>query len=550
MERNFRAPEPRGIVGRVVKDREEELTLFTEMRKREKEKINLLLQKSDELDPSMESVPGGSPIFKMLQSTVRRTTVDEFLNSDCEKSDYDWLLTPPGTPLFPCLQESHRSPVGYNDTPKGYPTLINSRLANPADHSSKTIAPSRQMAPSVSLNSSFSGMGRPSSSVGSASRPATLNGRPTVGKIPRSSTPTSRSTLPSKSVVSQPRPSTPGRSSTLTRSSIPSANKPASRSDTPIRRSSIPSSLHASSAPVNRSSSIIKLGTATSSMTSGPATSSIGRLGPTNSIARSVLPASSILKSGPNSSKTVAPSRGNSPTVRPAPWKPSEMPGFSFDAPPNLRTTMPERSSPSRGRPGAPSSRSPSVDNGPIARPRRQSSSPCRGRVPKGNAVSGSSVPASSRYRMNGCDNESPVVIGTKMVERVVNSRRLAPPKHDEPHSSGKSSLSPDSTGFGRTLSKKSLDMAMRHMDIRRSIPNTLRPLMSNVPASSLYSVRSGLTISRTVSVSDSPIATSSNASSEQSVNNNVFCHDGNEIQNEIFSEKCERTSPSFFLAR
>lgn len=81
---------------------------------------------------------------------------------------------------------------------------------------------------------------------------------------------------------------------------------------------------------------------------------------------------------------------------------------------------------------------------------------------------SGSSVPAVSRNQYKINDNVSPVLIGTKMVERVINMRKLAPPKQDDKHSphgnlSAKSS-SPDSSGFGRTLSKKSLDMAIRHM--------------------------------------------------------------------------------------
>ncbi|RRT36413.1 hypothetical protein B296_00033905 [Ensete ventricosum] len=129
------------------------------------------------------------------------------------------------------------------------------------------------------------------------------------------------------------------------------------------------------------------------------------------------------------------------------------------------------------------------------------------------------------------------------MVERIVNMRRLAPPKQDDHRSthnnlSGKSSLSPDSTGFGRTLSKNSLDMALRHMDIRRSVPNSLRPLMANIPASSAYGVRSGPTRSRAISVSDSPLATSSTASSEQSVNNIMMCLDGSEIEDDLTSEK------------
>ena len=72
--------------------------------------------------------------------------------------------------------------------------------------------------------------------------------------------------------------------------------------------------------------------------------------------------------------------------------------------------------------------------------------------------------------------------------------------------------------------------------DIRRTIPGNLRPLMSNIPASSMYSVRSGSQLSRTVSVS-SPHATSSNASSEVSVNNG-FCLDISEVDDDISSDR------------
>lgn len=60
-----------------------------------------------------------------------------------------------------------------------------------------------------------------------------------------------------------------------------------------------------------------------------------------------------------------------------------------------------------------------------------------------------------------------------------------------------------------------------------------------------MYSVRSGPTRSRTVSVSDSPLATSSNASSEVSVNNNALCVDGNEIDDDISSDKGVRSPAS-----
>lgn len=67
--------------------------------------------------------------------------------------------------------------------------------------------------------------------------------------------------------------------------------------------------------------------------------------------------------------------------------------------------------------------------------------------------------------------------------------------------------------------------------DIRKSIQGNLRPIMAKIPASSIISVRSSSTKSTTMSVSDSPLATRSNASSEPSVNNNSFCVDDIEME-------------------
>lgn len=78
----------------------------------------------------------------------------------------------------------------------------------------------------------------------------------------------------------------------------------------------------------------------------------------------------------------------------------------------------------------------------------------------------------------------------------------------------------------------------MFEQDIRRTIPGNLRPLMTNIPASSMYSVRSGPTRSKAISVLDSPLATSSNASSDVSVNNNALCVEGNEVDDDVSSDK------------
>ncbi|XP_071929934.1 uncharacterized protein [Coffea arabica] len=576
MNRSFRAEET-GLKQRqqlqmgslktsMMKEKDEELALFFEMQKREKERNNLLLlNNSDDFDASLGTKSGSSPIFNIASTTpapVRKTATDDFLNSDTDKNDYDWLLTPPGTPLFPSLEmESQKTVMSQLGTPKARPLTLKSRLANPQTENAvrSSNLPSRQQTSSTGLTTSSAGIRRPSSSGGS--RPSTPTGRPTLtatskstmasapkptlstGSKPsltttskatsaamsrptRSATPTSRASLASAKPTVPPRSSTPTsrpmvRSSTPTaRPSIP-ASKPTSRSATPTRRPATTSSATITSVPSVKSPSSLSVTKLVSSTTKNP-----------------------------------VPARSSSPTVKPRPWKPSDMPGFSLDAPPNLRTSIPTDRpvSASRGRPGGPTVRSSSVEPVANGRVRRQSCSPSRGRPPNGIIhSSGSSVPAGNRLHAKANDNVSPVLIGTKMVERVINMRKLVPPKQDDKHSplsnlSGKSS-SPDSSGFGRTLSKKSLDMAIRHMDIRRTIPGNLRPLMTNIPASSMYSVRSGSTKSRTLSVSDSPLATSSNASSEVSVNNNALCADAGEIEDDVNSDKVVR-SPASMRAR
>ncbi|XP_061351724.1 cell wall protein DAN4-like [Gastrolobium bilobum] len=535
----------------LMKDKDDELALFLEVRNREKERNDLLLRASEEeFDvAALGSNPGTSPLFNISSSApapVCKTGADDFLNSENDKNDYDWLLTPPGTPLFPSLEmEAQKTVMSQLDVPTRRPTPLKSRLANPpAELTGRSNVVYKQPASSPGLTSSGGGTRRPSSSGYPGSRPATPTGRPTLttaSKSSRPSTPTSRATLPStrttvattkttvstaKSVVSATKTAV-----SASKTTVPAAKPtPPSRSSTTLSRSTA-----RSSTPTNRPTLPAPRSTSRASTpTHRPSTPSNA---PTTS-APSVK-TSSISKPVPVMSRQPFASRGTSPTVRSRPWKPSEMPGFSLDAPPNLRTTLPERPvSATRGRPGAPTSRSSSVEPASGCRPRRQSCSPSRGRFSNGiSHTTGSSMPAVSRGYSKVNDNVSPVVIGTKMVDRVINMRKLAPSRLDDknsPHSnlSGKSSTSPDSSGFGRTLSKKSLDMAIRHMDIRRRVPGNLRPLMTNIPASSMYSIRSGPQRSRAVSVSDSPHATSSNASSEVSVN-----IDNSEIDDDTVSE-------------
>ncbi|XP_071686642.1 uncharacterized protein [Rutidosis leptorrhynchoides] len=612
MNRSFRAPEkvmpaPATVKQRQkqpqmigsfrkseLKDKDEELGLFLEMRKREKER-DLLFQNTDEdeFDSSLGSIEGTSQMFSMPSVTsARKNGADELLNSENDKNDYDWLLTPPGTPLFPSLEmESQKTVMGQMGTPKTRPAGLKSRLSNthPETTGRNNMVSRQPMMSSPGLNTSSNGLRRPSSSGGPGSRPATPTGRPatssgrpatstgrpatsngrpaTSNGRPTSSngrpaTPTGRPTLGSstRSVSSNSIPkaasnstsrttstatSRPSRSSTPTSRPITGPTKPTvpSRSSTPTPRSTARSSTPTTRPSLNAYKPASRASTPTRRQ---PTSSTITRTSsnPTLKSPTFTKPAPSTTRSAPSTTRTAPPQRASSPSVRPRPWKPHEMPGYSLDAPPNLRTSLSDRpTSAQRGRSGAPSSRSSSVEPVANGRVRRQSCSPSRGRLPNGMGhYSGSSVPvpALNRAYAKANDNLSPGLYGTKMVERVINMRKLVPPRQDDnrsPHSNLSSKSSPDSSGFGRSLSKKSLDMAIRHMDIRRTVPGNLRPLMTNIPASSMYSVRPGPTRSRTIGVSDSPLATSSNASSEMSVSNNGPCLDGN-MDDEISSER------------
>ncbi|XP_042411434.1 mucin-5AC-like isoform X1 [Zingiber officinale] len=505
------APAPRRT---LTKEADEELALFFEMRKLEKERSNKPQHNASEIDLPLGLKPGFAPLFR-----ITKARMDEFLNSDRGKNDYDWLLTPPGTPLLPSSDtEYRRSPISSNGTPKACHTMLRSRLVNAPDPLRDTLLPRS------ALNSSAMGIRRPSSAGGrNKPRPATPTGRPTIPAAPittsRPSTPTSRTALHAKSQAPS-RSSTPVRFSTPTsRPSVLATSNHASRSATPTRRPSVPYNTSTVSAPPSQLSSVVRYAS--------------------------------------TASKCSAPSRGSSPTIKSGPLKPSDIPGFSLDAPPNLRTSLPDRpSSASRGRPGAPTRRSSSVEPGP-GRPRRQSCSPSRGRAPNGNIQKVNSVQTPNKLQQKGGD-VNPVAIGNTMVERTVNMRRLMPPKQDDCQFSysnlcAKSSRSPVSTGFGRSLSKQSLDMAFRHMqDIRRTIPSYLKPGMANASASSsVYSARSVPARSRTLSVSNSPLATSSTTSSERSVNNNhTVGVDGSEVEDDIISEKGSICSSTISITR
>ncbi|XP_015897886.3 uncharacterized protein LOC107431481 [Ziziphus jujuba] len=378
---------------------------------------------------------------------VTRNTIDDLLSStDGGKHDYDWLLTPPGTPIFPSSEGSESQPTlaapRSSSLARSASATKASRLSVSQSESCHSARPARSSSvtrssistshySSYSSNRSSSILNTSSASVSSYTRPSSpITRSPSTA---RSSTPSSRPTLS--------RPSTPSRARPSPTSSSIDKTRPgqSSRPSTPSSRPQIPANL---SSPVARSNSRPSTPTRRSPVSSvSPAS------GPSLSAGR-------VLSNGRNATPASRPSSPG-PRVRPPP-QPVVPPDFPLETPPNLRTTLPDRPvSAGRSRPGAAVSVKGNLESTATSSIPRRHSSPIvsRGRLtePSGRA----------RVHANGHLSD---VTETRKAQHVPDMAMRKPVKS--------STTATESTGFGRTISKKSLDMAIRHMDIRSGAGN------------------------------------------------------------------------------
>ncbi|KAL4557751.1 hypothetical protein LXL04_035939 [Taraxacum kok-saghyz] len=418
---------------------------------------------------SRTSLPAASSDESDLQVRLARLSVgsakpaksilDDLLSSnEGGKNDYDWLLTPPGTPLVPSSegkesQQPARVTTRSRSTVRSSSISKTSRLSvSQSESNNNNSYPSRPARSSSVTRSSISTtqyttnystrntniLNTSSASVSSYIRPSTptRTARPSTPSSTRTTpsrtstpsrtrptpTPTpSRPTQPTRPSTPTSRPQTPGNSTTTTTTTTPTIRS-SSRSSTPTRRTLTPS-----------------LTPSTSSLTSGP---------------RGV-------SNGPRSVGSGSRPSSPSPRVRPPP-QPMNISDFSHETPPNLRTTLPDRPlSAGRSRPGA--SLKGNLDNSPspnttgtITR-RHSSPSVIRGRVHP--EPSGRTRPNSNGHVVESLD---PRRTSSHLPQSL--TRKPVKPSNSEN----------GSTGFGRNISKKSLDMAIKHMDIRNG---GVRPL-------------------------------------------------------------------------
>ncbi|CAL5073281.1 unnamed protein product [Urochloa decumbens] len=138
----------------VRRDEDESLVLFGELYKHEKERDMNLLEPMFSVE--FEVVQGDGRMFK-LPSGKR-----DYLLPDGEKHDYDWLKTPPATPLFPSLEmEANSSQMIFQ---KELPILQPVRTSRFSSKPDAASASTTSGSPTSSSTKSVTPTARPSSS--------------------------------------------------------------------------------------------------------------------------------------------------------------------------------------------------------------------------------------------------------------------------------------------------------------------------------------------------------------------------------------------------
>ncbi|KAL7171684.1 hypothetical protein ACSBR2_036356 [Camellia fascicularis] len=444
--------------GILFREKDDDLALFNEMQTREKD--SFLLQSNDDFEDIFSTKLNYFSDYKLGISIPGRGESSGLLNADGEKNDYEWLLTPPDTPLFPSLDdETPPVTLAQRGRPQSQPITISRSSTMEKNRKSSRGSPSpNRLSPSPrSGNSTLHTRGSPSSAAHSSPTPSVCHATPSQ------------------------RPSPP-------------PNKPS----TPVPRSSTPT----------------------------PRRISTGSGG-------------TVSSSGIRGTSPVNKSRGNSASPKIRAWQ-TNIPGFSLDAPPNLRTSLADRPA-SYVRGSSPASR-----NGRDSSSRgRQSMSPTASR-----SVSSSHSHDQDRFSFrskgsvasSGDDDVDSLQSGPVSSSDCSASRRVgAFPSSRAPAFSKK----PTRTGLSSSAPKRSFDSALRQMDHRKGPQNMFRPLLSSVPSSTFY-VGTASAAQRALISRNSSVTTSSNASSDQATSGARDTEGSDQNQDDMASERGKAQYPHF----
>ncbi|XP_017227680.1 uncharacterized protein LOC108192651 [Daucus carota subsp. sativus] len=431
-----------------VKERDEDLLLFKELHKKDRV-VSLLQPVSDEFEPT-----GNYALYRM--ASAKKGPSLEFL-AENEKNDYDWLKTPPATPLFPSLEMEANAPdmVVHRELPI-IQTLSrfagNTEVAKQASSTKSTIARSKSPSPK--------------------------------SKVPFRSTTPNRKQMPNPS-AEQKKNSKSAPTFFSQKPSLAVTNTSTEQSDRLDATSTPTNSSRISTLPNQRESHL--------NFFSSNLSKSIGEL---------------------NLSKTKPTSRGVSPQVMRSIKTTAQTLGVSDETPPNLKTERSasalraqadRASSALRGRARRPVSAfrdRPETQNPKQINPvvvetatktvnRRQSCSPS---VTRGRKVVSSSTEENSATTPKG--KLQGQVFGSRMVDKFLTARKSSTEEKagpvlrsrmgdsfssskkssDEEKSNGNGRIYGsinESSGFGRLMAKSSLDVAVKHMQQDKQMAKT-----------------------------------------------------------------------------
>ncbi|KAJ6821194.1 uncharacterized protein M6B38_393250 [Iris pallida] len=222
--------------GATLKAKDDDLALFNDMQNRERD--NFLLHDSDDVDDSLSKLKYLSN-YNLGVNIPARGERSDILKTEGEKNDYDWLLTPPDTPLFRSLDDDEPQP---HLLPRGRPRsqpikVLRSSLSmtEKTHRMSRSSSSPRRLSPSP--RSSVTQLKAKPSSAPRASpppalRPATSSERPsTPPPALRPVTSSQRPTPANRTSSPTPRSLTPTLRRTSTCSSVQassSGRRPAS----------------------------------------------------------------------------------------------------------------------------------------------------------------------------------------------------------------------------------------------------------------------------------------------------------------------------------
>ncbi|KAK4402678.1 hypothetical protein Sango_1008500 [Sesamum angolense] len=438
--------------GVLFREKDDDLALFNEVQNKERD--NFLLQSNDDFDDIFSTKLKYFSDYKLGISIPARGESSDLLNAEGDKNDYDWLITPPETPLFPSLDDvAPQVSLAPRGRPRSQPVSISrSSTMEKGYRTARGSASPHRLSPSPrSSNSTLQSRTRPFSATHS-SPPPTL----------RQSSPSRRLSPPPSKPTPAPRSCTP---------------TPAPRSGTPTPR---------------------RMSTGSTSATAP------SRVRGTSPVKTSV---------------------GNSASPKIRAWQ-SNIPGFSLEAPPNLRTSLADRPA-SYVRGSSPASR-----NG--SRSGRQSMSPTASR-------SVSSSHSHERDQFSSYSKGSVASSGDDDVDSL-QSNPISSSGRSVPRSLG-AFPNNRATGFSKkptkvlssSAPKRSFDLALRQME-RKGPQDMFRPLLSSVPSSTFYAGKMNAP-HRPLTSRNSSITTSSNASSDQGTSGAIEPEESEQNQEDVTSD-------------